>query len=92
MVQYIDHFENVILNIDRHTFEKISAGRGFQLFFKRRNDPITRLHTFYHEVPEGERVCRFNDSGYLEIAINRGKAASLLGLRIQDAVQIQFES
>ncbi|RME01573.1 MAG: hypothetical protein D6816_12150, partial [Bacteroidetes bacterium] len=32
----------------------------------------------------------FNSSGFLEIAINMGKASSLLGLQIDDMVQVNF--
>ena len=35
----------------------------------------------YSDVEEGEAVCFFNSSGWLEIAINKGKAENLLGLK-----------
>lgn len=88
-VIHIDRFQNAILNIDRELFDRIGAGRSFQLFFKR-HDPIIRLSTHYHDVPIGEVLCLFNSAGYLEIAINMGRAAELLGLRVEDTVQLEF--
>ena len=87
---HIDNYENVIVNIDRSLFEKIRAGRNFAIYFKR-FDPIKRISEHYHEVPVGDTLCLFNSSGYLEIAINMGKAASLLGLKMEESIQIDFE-
>ncbi len=90
-VIHIDNFENVIVNISRELFEKIGAGRPFSLYFKR-HDPITRLSEHYFDVPVGEVLCLFNSADCLEIAINMGCAATLLGLQVEDVVQIDFYS
>jgi len=42
----------------------------------------------YNDVDEGDMVCLFNSSGYLEIAINKGKAENLLGLKIDSPVMV----
>lgn len=88
-VIHIDNYENVIVNISRDIFGKVGANRPFELYFKR-NDPITKLCTRYNDVPIGESLCLFNQSDLLEIAINMGKASSLLGLKLEDAIQITF--
>jgi S-adenosyl-L-methionine hydrolase (adenosine-forming) len=88
-IVYIDRYDNATVNINRSVFESVGRGRPFQLFFKR-HDPIERLVGSYQEVGEGEVFCRFNSEGLLEIAINMGKAAGLLGLHIEDTVQIDF--
>ncbi len=90
-VIHIDKFENVVLNIPKSLFKQVGDKRSFTLSFKR-HDPIKRLSRHYHDVPVGEVLTRFNSSGHLEIAINMGKAASLLGLNLEDAVQIDFRS
>jgi hypothetical protein len=41
---------------------------------------IERISDHYADVPEGEKLAFFNEAGYLEIAINKGYAASLFGL------------
>lgn len=87
---YIDQYENAITNVSRELFERIGKGRAFQLFFKR-HDPICGLSKAYRDMPVGEPLCRFNTADCLEIAINMGKAASLLGLKAEDNIQIDFQ-
>lgn len=86
---HIDHYENVITNITEELFKDVGKKRPFQLFYKR-NNPLTELSTFYGDVPIGETLCLFNSTGHLEIALNMGKAASLLNLKIEDTIQIEF--
>jgi hypothetical protein len=88
-VIYIDHYENVVINIPKELFEKVRNERTFGVFFKR-HDPITRLSRHYSEVPVGETLCLFNSAGFLEIAINMGKASSMLGLQMDDVIQVDF--
>lgn len=88
-VIHIDKFKNVILNIDREVFERIGQGRPFELYFKR-YDPISTISQNYAEVPAGEVLCLFNAAGLLEIAVNLDKAATLFGLDMDEAVQIDF--
>jgi S-adenosylmethionine hydrolase len=89
-VIHIDNFENALVNIDRNTFENAAQNRPFSLFFKR-NDPITRLSQRYCDVPVGEPLFLFNSAGLLEIAVNMGRAATLLGLKVEDVVELVFE-
>lgn len=90
-IVHIDHYENAIVNIPSVLFEQIGHGRKFELFFKR-HDPICQLSESYHDVAIGEVLCLFNAAGYLEIAVNMGKAATLLGLNVDDTVQIDFKN
>ncbi|MCS6928926.1 MAG: SAM-dependent chlorinase/fluorinase [Saprospiraceae bacterium] len=89
-IVHIDNFENAHVNIRQDTFERIGRGRPFSLFFKR-HDPITRLSGGYADVPVGEPLCLFNSAGYLEIAVNMGRAATLFGLKEEDVVEVVFE-
>jgi S-adenosyl-L-methionine hydrolase (adenosine-forming) len=77
---FIDSFENVIVNITRRQFEEQRQGRGFRIVFKR-DEIIDRISETYADVPEGEKLALFNSAGYLEIAINKGNAAGLFGLK-----------
>ncbi|TZF82724.1 SAM-dependent chlorinase/fluorinase [Pedobacter sp. BS3] len=90
-VIYIDSFQNVITNITKDLFTRVQRNRNFALFF-RRNESITQLSWHYNEVPEGEKLCLFGISNYLEIAINKGNASGLLGLNLGDIVRIEFYS
>lgn len=76
----IDKFENVIVNISKVDFEEHRKGRKFSIIFKR-DEVIEKLSESYADVPEGEKLAFFNSAGYLEIAINKGHAASLFGLQ-----------
>jgi len=77
---FIDNFENVIVNITRAQFEEQRKGRHFKIVFKR-DEVIETISESYADVPEGEKLAMFNSAGYLEIAINKGNAAGLFGLK-----------
>jgi S-adenosyl-L-methionine hydrolase (adenosine-forming) len=77
---FIDSFENVIVNITRAQFEEQRKGRSFRIVFKR-DEIIDHISESYADVPEGEKLALFNSAGYLEIAINKGNAAGLFGLK-----------
>jgi S-adenosylmethionine hydrolase len=77
---FIDHFENVIVNITREEFEEQRRGRSFKIVFKR-DEVIDKISESYADVNEGEKLALFNSASYLEIAINKGNAAGLFGLQ-----------
>ncbi len=77
---FIDNFENVIVNIYKDDFEEQRKGRSFSIVFMR-DEKIDKISETYADVPEGEKLALFNSAGYLEIAINKGNAAGLLGLQ-----------
>ncbi len=90
---YIDRFENVIVNITKSLFEQARKGRSFKIYIMR-DDFINKIHHVYTDVSEGKKVAFFNTAGYLEIAINKGNAAGLFGLksyrRESQAEKMQF--
>lgn len=86
---HVDHYENVIVNIRRDEFEKIRQNRDFRIYYKQ-NDPINYLSRHYADVAIGDPVAFFNSSGYLEIAINMGKASSMFNLHRNENIQINF--
>ncbi len=77
---FIDNFENVIVNITQEQFEQQRKGRRFKIVFKR-DEMIERISGSYADVPQGEKLVLFNSAGYMEIAINKGNAAGLFGLK-----------
>ncbi len=90
---FIDHYENVVVNITREEFEAQRKGRSFKIVFKR-DEVIDKIGETYADVQEGEKMAIFNSAGYLEIAINKGNAAGLFGLQgysdKQQSAQSQF--
>lgn len=77
---FIDNFENVIVNITRKQFEEYRNGRKFRIVFKR-DEVIDKISESYADVREGDKLALFNSADYLEIAINKGNAAGLFGLK-----------
>ncbi len=77
---FIDNFENVVVNITKNQFEDERQGRGFKIVFLR-DEVINKISESYADVPEGEKLALFNSADYLEIAINKGNAAGLFGLK-----------
>lgn len=90
-VIHIDRFENVVLNVTRAQFEKFGRNRNFKIQFMR-DEEISALSNHYTDVREGEKLCRFNTAGYLEIAINRSKAASLFGLKLHKDKHLMYNT
>jgi S-adenosylmethionine hydrolase len=95
-VIHIDRFENVVVNLTKAAFETAARNRSFRIQFVRYQ--INTISRQYNDVKQDDMLCRFNAAGYLEIAINRGKAASLLGLKlskeqhlIYNSIKIMFE-
>jgi S-adenosyl-L-methionine hydrolase (adenosine-forming) len=86
---YINQYENVVTNITRDLVDKVGKGRKFIIEF--RGETLNRINQSYQEVPIGEIVALFGSTGHLEIAINQGNAASLLGLDINDPVRVEFK-
>lgn len=89
-VIHIDRYENVVLNITRSEFDLLRKGRKFRISFMR-NESVTKISQHYADVAQGEKLCLFNSAGFLEIAINRGNAASLLGFRLHDDTQLIYQ-
>ncbi len=89
-VIFVDHYGNVFVNIDQQLFKQAGKGRGFIINFRSPDDGIDRICTSYSDVVPGEKVALFGATGYLEIAINQGKASALLGLEANDAVTVTF--
>ena len=92
-VIHIDQYENVVVNVTSEQFTRLANGRPFRIIFMEVEE-IDAISAGYNDVREGFKLCRFNSSGYLEICINRGKAASLFGLRAgsrHNNIKIFFE-
>lgn len=90
-VIYVDRSGNAFANITEHLFKTTIKNRKFAITFRSPSYRITRISKSYQDVHEGEMLALFSTSGYLEIAINRGDASSLLGLRLDTSVLIEVE-
>lgn len=92
-VIHIDQYDNVVVNFTRSQYGEIGSGKRMKLQFTQFEE-IDYLSTEYNDVREGYKLCRFNSNGYLEICINRDKAATLFGLKPgsqHNKIKITFE-
>ena len=74
----VDRFGNLITNIDRRTFEQLAHGGTIVVVAGAR--PVPRLVATYVDAPQGELCALFGSTDHLEIAVNAGDAAAVLGL------------
>lgn len=85
----VDHFGNLITNVPKAVFEQLNPGR-FTIEFGR--ETLDRLQKTYHQVEPGDCFAFFNSLDLLEIGINHGHGANLLGMGFDSPVYINFES
>ena len=89
-VIHIDNFGNAITNIKKEDVLRFSENKQLRINY-RKDDYIDRIVKDYSDVPTSYSLARFNGIDYLELCINCGHAADLLGLAVGDAVQILLE-
>lgn len=77
-ITHIDRFGNCISNIHQNLFLQHHQSRKPKCYVG--SAIINRLHQTYGHVDSGEIVMLFGSHGFLEIAINEGRAAELLGI------------
>ena len=86
----VDRFGNVVLNITKPKFEELAAGRAFRIHTGARTFQ-SAFNDAYSDVPVGSPLCRFNDSGYLEIALNGQSAAVKLNMNAMDSRDMYYK-
>ncbi|MCO5234072.1 MAG: SAM-dependent chlorinase/fluorinase [Chitinophagales bacterium] len=91
MVVLVDYFGNLLTNIHFKDIKPYIERYNDITIIYRHNENIKGLVTSYDDVKNGEAMCRINDLGFLEIAVNRGSAASYLGIKFGHQVKILFE-
>ena len=88
IVTFVDSYENLVTNITKELFEKVKNGRKFEIRIGKYN--IGTICRSYTEVAIPDIVALFGTHGFLEIALNHGRAASLLGFSRDSSVDIVF--
>ena len=85
----VDHFGNLITNIEEEVFKILWKDRKFFVQFGR--EKVDKINKAYNEIDDGDCFVLFNDLGLLEIGINKGNASRLLGLKYDSPVSIIFD-
>lgn len=88
-VLQIDNYGNMLTNIPKEVFDLLNPGR-FTIRFGR--EEATSINHSYEEVDNGDCFVLFNSLGIMEIGINQGHGAELLGLRVDSPIYINFEN
>lgn len=90
VITYIDSYGNIFTNITQREFVEYGKGRAFEVQFGNKAYNISQIVKNYNDVPPSERLALFGANGYLEIAVNQGSAAKLLGMKMSEIVRIHF--
>lgn len=88
-VVHIDHYGNLITNIQRREFEFLLQDK-FRIQIGR--ESLQKIHKSYNKVDAGDMFALFNSLSVLEVGINNGSAAELLGMGFDSPVTVHFES
>lgn len=85
-IVHIDHYGNAVTNISRKMFNDFIGDKRFTVLA---NVGQSRaISKSYSDGEEGDMVCLFNAAGYLEVGMYKGKAALLMGLKIDMPVMV----
>ena len=82
----VDRFGNLITNIDHRTFDQFSRGAVIAVTID--GHEVPRIVPTYADSGAGEICALFGSTDHLEIAVNAGSAASVLGLSRGAAVVV----
>ncbi len=85
-VIWIDHFGNLITNIRSGMLASFGMNNGYVI--RAGMAEICQLNSAYAESENGECLAIIGSSGYLEISVNQGSAAQVLGLKRNDTIEI----
>jgi S-adenosyl-L-methionine hydrolase (adenosine-forming) len=86
VVLRVDRFGNLITNIDRNTVEQFAPVEELRVTAGSHN--VGAVVATYADAPLAEVCALFGSTDRLEIAVNRGNAADLLGLAREAAVVV----
>ena len=89
-VIYIDNYGNVVTNIQKQLFQTTVGDQKFKIFHGSDSDSINKISQVYNDVSIAEKLAIFDMNDYLQIAINKGNASSLLGLKVFDIIRIEI--
>ncbi len=85
-VVYIDHFGDMVTNIRQASLARHLSARLGEVEVRVRRHVVRGVDRTYGDREPGALVALIGSSGYLELAVNQGSAAQLLGCAKGEAV------
>ena len=86
-VLHIDHYGNIITDIDESLFLETTREKRFRIRLS--NLTLDRVSASYDEAADGTALAILDSAGLLEISVNGGSAADLLGASTGDRVDLE---
>ena len=90
VVMHIDSYDNLITNISKELFERERRGRDFTIMVKGDLYTVDEISDSYLDVDIVDLVAIFGTHGYLELALNKAKLASLCGIEPKSTIKVVF--
>ena len=84
----VDHFGNVVTNLDRRSCEKFASGQS-SLQLSVRGQAIARLVSTYADLAPGEIGALYGSTDHLECSAQSANAAEQLGVSVGDPVELR---
>lgn len=81
----VDHFGNLITNVSRTEFQTFVGDHAFEITAAVR---LECVEPSYAAVPKGALLAIFGSSGFLEIAVNYGRAHDVLKMGRGDPIRV----
>jgi len=85
-VVYLDQFGNAITNVDADSITDLGKNHVSVYFGGKR---VCSVGPYYQSVAKRAPIAVIGSTGFLEIAVNGGSAASQHGIRVGDSVTLQ---
>ena len=90
VVMHIDSYDNLITNISKELFEQERRGRDFTIQVKGDLYTVDEISDSYLDVDVVDMVALFGTHGFLELALNKAKLASLCGIEHKANIKVIF--
>jgi len=89
-VAHIDRFGNVATSIDSRLLQQAGVSLGSTLHILVDGRRYTaRFYRTFGEAAEGELIALINSCGVLELAVNRGRASDIIGVKVGTPLEIK---
>ena len=86
----VDQKSDILTFASREILCIAACDKKFKIFHGSDTDSINKISQVYNDVSIAEKLAIFDMNDYLQIAINKGNASSLLGLKVFDIIRIEI--